>query len=86
MITLYFNSNYPQDYSGNLYEKFDNLMCKFILLSEDEYLPINKFISTNKSPSDTFICNVTLKNLIDNFKINEKDTYNRRKQLHRHIL
>lgn len=75
MITLYFNSNYPQDYSGNLYEKFDNLMCKFILLSEDEYLPINKFISTNKSPSDTFICNVTLKNLIDNFKINEKDTY-----------
>lgn len=75
MITFYFNSNLPEYYTGNLYEDFDNLMLKFIFLLNDKNLPINGYIATNNQPSTIFICGKTLKSLIDNFKIAEKDKY-----------
>lgn len=75
MITLYFNSNYPTHFDGDLHKEFDSLMLKFILLSKDKNLPINKYIPTNNSPSCILICGKTLKELIDNFKINEKEKY-----------
>lgn len=75
MTTLYFNSNYPRDYQGDLNEVFDNLMMKFILLAEDNRLQLDKFIATSKSPYEIFVCGKTLKNLIDKFKINERNKY-----------
>ena len=75
MTTLYFNSNYPRDYQGNLNGVFDNLMMKFILLAEDNRLQLDKFIATSKSPYEIFVCGKTLKNLIDDFKINELNKY-----------
>lgn len=83
MITLYFNSNYPAHFNGDLHKEFDSLMLKFILLSKDKNLPINKYIPTNNSPSCILICGKTLKELIDNFKINEKEKYkDHRKKLY----
>lgn len=75
MITFYFNSNLPEYYTGDLCEVFDNLMLKFILLLNDKKLPINGYIATNNQPSTILICGKTLKSLIDNFKIAEKDKY-----------
>lgn len=75
MITFYFNSNLPGNYTGNLYEVFDNLMLKFICLLNDKRLPINGYIATNREPSAILICRETLKSLIDNFKIAEKGEY-----------
>ena len=75
MTTLYFNSNYPRNYQGNLNGIFDSLMLKFILLTEDNMLQLNKFIATSKSPSEISVCEKTLKNLIDEFKINELNKY-----------
>lgn len=75
MITFYFNSNLPEYYTGDLCEVFDNLMLKFIFLLNDKKLPINECIATNSQPSTILICGKTLKSLIDNFKITEKDKY-----------
>ena len=75
MITFYFNSNLPEYYTGDLCEVFDNLMLKFILLLNDKKLPINGYIATNNQPSTILICGKTLKSLIDNFNIAEKDKY-----------
>lgn len=75
MVTFYFNSNLREYYTGNLYEVFDNLMLKFIFLLNDKKLPINGYIATNNQPSNILICGNTLKSLIDNFKIAEKDKY-----------
>ena len=75
MVTFYFNSNLGEYYTGNPYEIFDNLMLKFIFLLNDKKLPINGYIATNNQPSNILICGTTLKSLIDNFKIAEKDKY-----------
>lgn len=83
MITFYFNSNLPGNYTGNLYEVFDNLMLKFIRLLNDKRLPIKGYIATNREPSAILTCGKTLKSLIDNFKITEKDKYkDHRKKLY----
>lgn len=75
MVTFYFNSNLGEYYTGNRYEIFDNLMLKFLFLLNDKKLPINGYIATNNQPSNILICGTTLKSLIDNFKIAEKDKY-----------
>lgn len=83
MVTFYFNSELGEYYEGNLYEVFDHLMLKFIFLLNDKKLPINRYIATNSQPSTILICGETLKSLIDNFKIAEKDKYkDHRKKLY----
>ncbi len=83
MITFYFNSNLAGHYVGDLHELFDNLMLKFILLLNDKKLPLNEYIATTAAPSTILICGKTLKTLIDDFKIAEKNRYkDHRKKLY----
>ena len=86
MITFYFNSNLPGNYTGNLYEGFFFFLLKFICLLNDKRLPINGYIATNREPSAILICRETLKSLIDNFKIAEKGEYKEYRKNYIHFL